>query len=489
MNTAAGPKAIIDIGSNSIRLVIFGGAPRAPVVLYNEKIMAGLGSGVVAGGRLDPATVEVALGGLSRFAALLSQMELASLDVVATAAVREAEDGVAFIEQVKALGLPARILSGEAEAAGSGYGVIAGEPNADGLVADMGGGSLELVRVRDGEIAARASFPLGALRIAAIRANGAGKLRKHVVSSLAGLGWLAECAGKPIYLVGGSWRTLARVHMHLSDFPLPVIGNYTFAATDARPLYEAVRAMDRATIKAIPRIKAARIPYLDDGAGLLSALVEVVRPDRVAISALGLREGLLYQRLTPYQRACDPLIEGVRYLVAAQQQVPGYAESLNDWLESAFADAAPHWRRLRHAACLLRGTGWSSNPDFRALGGEELALHGNWIGVGPSDRAMIALALYVGMGGSDTPPILDRLLGPDEALQARGWGHAIRLAQRISGGAPGALRRTALHREGAVLQLKVPADLAPLADTTLARRLARLAAGIGASASEVIVAP
>jgi exopolyphosphatase/guanosine-5'-triphosphate,3'-diphosphate pyrophosphatase len=187
-------RAIIDIGSNSIRLVVFGGAPRAPVVLYNEKIMAGLGRGVVQGGRLDPATAAIALTGLERFAALLDGMDLASLRVVATAAVREAADGEAFIEAVRALGLPAEILSGEDEALGSGQGVLAAMPDADGLVADMGGGSLELVRVAGDAVLQRTSLRLGTMRVAEIRASGHGKLRRHVQSVLGKLTWLDDCA-------------------------------------------------------------------------------------------------------------------------------------------------------------------------------------------------------------------------------------------------------------------------------------------------------
>ena len=485
--TTSPRQAIVDIGSNSIRLVVFGGAPRAPVVLYNEKIMAGLGKGVVGTGRLDPATVQTALAGLSRFAALLARMQIDSLQVVATAAVREAADGAQFIDAVRALGLPAQLLDGDAEAVASGYGVIAGLPHADGIAADMGGGSLELVRISGGEVGKRASFPLGSLRVAALREAGPGKLRKAVIDAVASLDWASEGRGRGLYLVGGSWRTLARVDMHLSDFPLEVIGNYAFDAGRTRALADTVQAMDEAQLKAIPSVKGSRVPSLPHAAALLAALVEALGPDCVTTSAYGLREGLLFQRLPPAERAKDPLIESVRFVAAPQQQVPGYAEALAAWIAPVFASEPPELARLRHCACLLRGTGWASSPDFRALGTEELALYGNWTGAAPADRAAIALALYVAMGGSgDGLAALPRL-APEALLRhARGWGQAIRLAQRIGGGAPGPLAASRLALNDGTLELRLPADLAPLIDSAVERRTRRLAEAVGAKGVRIL---
>ncbi|WP_338468584.1 Ppx/GppA family phosphatase [Novosphingobium sp. ZN18A2] len=460
---------------------MFGGAARAPVVLYNEKLMAGLGRGVIDTGALDAEGIAVALAGLERFAGLLDGMDLSSLRVVATAAVREAANGPDFVEQVRALGLPVEVLDGTGEANGAGYGVIAAMPDADGLVADMGGGSLELVRVRDGEVHRQASFALGALRVAAIRARGKPGLKAEVEAALTSLEWLDECRGKPLYIVGGTWRSLTRVHMDERKFPLSVIGNYTFPAEDVKPLFAAVEAMDKADLKAIPQVKTPRIPYLEDGAALLNALVDIIGPGAIAVSAYGLREGLLYESLTPEQRARDPLIEGVRYLTQAQQQFPFYAEALHTWLDGLFPDEPPQWRRLRQASALLRGTGWSSNPDFRALGGEELALHGAWTGVTPADRAMMAAALFVGMGGGGgEPEILSRLAGDKELARARAWGYAMRLAQRVSGGAPATLRRTAATLEKGQFVLSIPRSLDALVDATLERRMARVADALGA---------
>ncbi len=475
-------QAIVDIGSNSIRLVVFGGPLRAPSVLFNEKLMAGLGRGVVAQGRLDPDSVTSALAGLARFAALLKLMQPLRVRVVATAAVREASDGKQFLKAVRALGLPAELLSGDDEAQAAGLGVISAHPQARGLVADMGGGSLELVRVAGGAVHEKVSLPFGAMRVAAVRAGGRGHLRKAMRNALEPHGWLGEVAGQPLYLVGGAWRALARVHMQRSQFPLPVLADYSFSAEDARDLKVQVRAMGSAELAAVRGVKAARALQLDDAAALLAALVAVTAPSAVIISAHGLREGLLYEALDRRTRLLDPLIEGVRHAVAGQQAVDGHAEALLAWSDPAFAADPPEERRLRHAACLIAGTSWASDPEFRAVAGEDLALHGNWIAVSAADRAVMAMALHVGLGGApDAPPgILARLAPADRLARAAAWGYALRLAQRLSGGAPAGLRQVPLRlADDGALVLALPSAVSALVDGGLERRFARLGAALG----------
>ena len=472
-------QAIVDIGSNSIRLVVFGGAARAPSVLFNEKLLAGLGRGVVTQGCLDPDSVASALAGLARFAALLRLMKPITVRVVATAAVREASDGAQFLSAVRKLGLPAELLSGDDEAEAAGLGVIAAHPQARGLVADMGGGSLELVRVAAGAVHQRTSLPFGAMRVAAIRAGGRGQLRKALRKAVAPHDWLGEIAGQPLYLVGGAWRALARVHMHLNQFPLPVLADYSFSPADARELKTQVRELGSAQLAAMRGVKAARALQLDDAAALLAALVAVAQPSEVIISAHGLREGLLFAALDPPTRALDPLIEGLRHALAGQQQAPGQAEALLSWSDPAFAGDPLAEHRLRHAACLIAGTSWASDPDFKAVAGEDLALHGNWIGVSAADRAVIAMALHVGLGGDPAAPpaILARLAPPERLTRAAAWGYALRLAQRLGGGAPGVLARVTLSQatDGALVLSAPPRDRAVI-DAGVKRRLARLAA-------------
>lgn len=283
--------AIIDIGSNTIRLEVFGES--ASELLYNDKLSAGLGRGVVARGRLDRRSMAAALSTLKRFAALLALVRPTSLQVVATAAVRDAANGAVFVEQVRALGLPAVILSGEDEARASGHGVIATHPGAQGLVADLGGGSLELARVSEDHVHQCVSFPLGVLRVAAIRAGGRGRLRGTLRALLEPLDWVRMGSGETLYLVGGSWRALGKFDAYLSGrtFAEPI------PAAQARALKAAVREFGPRRLAALPGISSARAAQLDHASALLSALVAETGAKTVQVSTTGLREGLLAAKL------------------------------------------------------------------------------------------------------------------------------------------------------------------------------------------------
>lgn len=284
-------RAVIDIGSNSIRLVIYGGAPRTPEPLYDDKIMAGLGRGVVANGRLDKDAVVAALAGLKRFAALLRVVEPAQLHVVATAAVRDAANGGEFLAAVRDLGLPAVLLSGEDEARASGWGVVASHPGALGLAADLGGGSLELARVAGDRVHECASFPFGVMRVAAIRAGGRGRLRKALKLELAQHPWLSQAEGQTLYLIGGAWRALGRVEAQLSGKGVHV----PFSPTEARRLKSKVRILGAEGLAQFKGVNASRAAQLGDASALLAALVAELRPGKVEVSATGLREGLLIE--------------------------------------------------------------------------------------------------------------------------------------------------------------------------------------------------
>ncbi len=489
MSAAATRRAIVDIGSNSIRLVVFGGPPRAPVVLFNEKLTAGLGRGVIATGELSAGSIKAALKGLARFALLLREMDIGWCRVVATAAVREAANGPAFLERIAELGLKAELLDGNAEAVAAGYGVLCALPGADGLVADLGGGSLELVRVRGGEVGERLSLPLGVLRIAALRAGGPDAVRRKLTAALKGTDWLKECAGKPLYLVGGSWRALARVHQFRSCYPLAVLGNYAMPPDAIRPLEKALRDSRRTLAKSVPGIGSGRAELLGDAATILAALTARIAPERLVTCAFGLREGLLFEALDAETRVRDPLLEGVRYAVDPVQPFAGYPATLLRWLDPLFGALPPADHRLIEAAVHLRGTGWESNPDFRAADGAELALHGQWIGVNGRDRALMAQALYLALGGrAPGPAILAQLASPADLDHAASWGYAIRLAQALSGGAPAVLDRTALRVSGETLELHLHKDFAVLANSSLARRSQRLAAALSLRGAEIRIA-
>ncbi|NJM51826.1 MAG: Ppx/GppA family phosphatase [Sphingomonadales bacterium] len=422
----------------------------------------------------------MALNALARFAMLVKLMKVDELQAVATAAVRDASDGDAFVQKIRDLGLPVRILSGEEEAAASGMGVISALPIANGIVVDLGGGSMELVRVSGGKVHESVSLNLGILRVPEYTAQGPDALRKYLQKLTADIPWLWRANNLPLYLVGGSWRALARVHIHISKSPLPIIGNYVIPCRDVAALLGQVQQMDEAILYSLPAMPEGRVPMLADAAILLSALNDIISPSKMRVCAFGLREGLLFQRLDEEERRHDPLIIGARAASQIAERFPGFGDALAKWLEALFPGEAAKLLRLRHAACLLADLGWSSNPEFRALSGEELALHGNWVGVTAKDRTILATALYETFGGTgDDLAALAPLVDPHISQRARIWGLAIRLGHRLSGGTAQILELCPIRLVNGNLVLAIPSELAALDSESIRMRLAKLADAMG----------
>ncbi|PBN45018.1 Ppx/GppA family phosphatase [Sphingobium sp. D43FB] len=467
--------AIIDIGSNSVRLVVYDGPRRLPFILFNEKVMAGLGASLARTGRIEEEPMERGLRAIGRFAHLCQDMKVAHIRCVATAAVRDATNGDEFIARAAAMGLTVEILTGAQEATGAAMGVLSGIPGADGIVGDLGGGSLELARIRDGAVEQTISLPLGVLRLPEIRAKGPGALERRVKAMMEKAGWQPE-PDLPFYLVGGSWRALARFDMQLTNFPLPVVHQYEMTAARAEQLTRIVSHVGRARLKSIPAMSGSRIPTLPNAAALLSVVVRQLRSSRLIVSAYGLREGLLYEDLPADIRQDDPLLVAAEAEGEAQSRFRGHGDRIERWIAPLFLDDSADLRRIRRAACLLADVGWRANPDFRAERGVEIALHSNWVGITAAERAMLAQALHSNFGGGLSVPLgVEQLASPEALHHAALWGLAIRLAQRLSGGVEGPLNLSRLAREGDLLTLSLQKDDADLFGEAVERRLRHLA--------------
>jgi exopolyphosphatase / guanosine-5'-triphosphate,3'-diphosphate pyrophosphatase len=472
--------AIIDIGSNSVRLVVYSGPRRAPATVFNEKVTAGLGGSLEKGGALDPKAVEVALRGLARFRSVTDAMGVATVRTVATAAVRDASDGAKFIAAAAARGIDIELISGEQEAHAAGQGVISAIPEADGIVGDLGGGSLELVRVKGGAVLDQISLPLGVLRLPAIRTKSRGALDSAVKKMIAKAGWKNIERDLPFYLVGGSWRALARLHMHLTDYPLPVLHHYAMPPQAAVRLVRAVSRIDRKALRAIESLSSARIPALGDAAALMATLTRQLGSRTLIVSAFGLREGLLYDELTTEQCAEDPLIAATRAAGARQGRFDEHGDLLARWVAPLFANESASDARLRHAACLLGDVAWAASPEFRAERGLEVALHGNWVGIDARGRAMVGQALSASFGGGlMASPVVTQLASPEELARASVWGLAMRLGQRMSGGVAGPLSISRLTLDDNALTLVLPEDRQALYGEAVERRHRQLAALLG----------
>lgn len=471
------PVAIVDIGSNSVRLVVYSGATRLPSVIFNEKVMAGLGRGLDATGALSQEAQARALAAMARFRLLVERMRVVRTRVFATAAVRDASNAEPFLDAVRGLGFDPRILSGVEEARLAGLGVISGSPDADGVVGDLGGGSLELADVAQGEVGGRISLPIGVLRLAAM-GKADQQLLRRIRQQLEQTDFPRIARGRPFYLVGGSWRALARLDLALQNHPLPVTHQHVLTPDRAAQFQDAIQAAGKQDPKG-SGVAAARMPTLPHANLLLRAVVDSLRPSALIVSSFGVREGMLFDDLDGETRRLDPLIEAARQVGAGLGRFIQHGEALDRWIAPIFGDT-PLQARLRLAACLLSDIGWAAHPDFRAERGIDMALHGNWVAIDARGRAMLATALFANFGGAQFPyPRIAALCSEGELRRARHWGLAIRLAQRMSGGVEAPLRTSSLSLEGDDrLVLRLPAAEAPLYGEPVERRLKTLAAAL-----------
>lgn len=486
--------AVIDIGSNSVRLVVFAGAARCPATLFNEKVMAGLGAGIGVSGALSAESMQTALDTLARYARLVAALRVESLRAVATAAVRRASNGAEFIARVRQqTGIAVEILDGEVEARNSALGVLAGIPGADGIVGDLGGGSLELARVANGEVTEVTSLPLGALRLTALHQQGRAALLAEIRAAVRQLGWHGRGAGRPFYAVGGSWRALVQLHMQRTRWPLPIVHQYRLTAAELPRLVRALAHLSDKSLRRIPELSRGRIPQLPGTAALLQAIVRDLGSDSVIASAYGLREGLLFGALPPPAQRADPLLVAARdcarrdgrQATESPAQADALAAALLRFSDGLFAAEAPPLRRLRQAACLLADTSWRAHPELRAEDAVDRALHGTWVGIEAGERAMLAAALWEVNGGGKHgrhTDILRQLAPPDDLARARRWGLVLRLGLRLAGGGPTLLESAALGRsaDGRLLWLSLSAALHYLYDQPVAKRHKLLAQAFSA---------
>ncbi len=385
---------VIDIGSNSVRLVVFDGAARSPAYYYNEKILCGLGAGFAETGRLNPEGRARALSALKRFAALTKAMDVTPLLTVATAAVRDAEDGLEFrAEVLEQAGLDIRIIDGAEEARLSAQGVLLGWPGAQGLICDIGGSSMELAELLgDGVVGMRRTSDLGPLKLMGIK-GGKKAIRAHIKERVEAL--VAEFPTKPkrLFLVGGSWRAIARVDMARRDYPLRVLHEYRMTPKAIMATIQHIGVTDTEELRAETGNSAERMQLVPLASLVLKELVRQVKPAEVAISSYGIREGLLYDQMSQTLRQRDPLIEAARHAEASSARLPGYGRALYKFVEPLFPTARPYKKRLIRAACLLHDVSWRAHPDYRAEVCFDNATRANLGGLTHGERIYLGLAL------------------------------------------------------------------------------------------------
>lgn len=489
-----GPIAVIDIGSNSVRLVVYERLARSPTPLFNEKMLAGLGAALAETGRLPEEAIVKTNGALGRFVTLARMMEVKELDVLATAAAREAENGPEFIAAAEAIcGVPIKLLSGAEEARLAALGIVAGFQRPDGVAGDLGGGSLELTDVSEAQVGAGDSLKLGGLILQSLSGGSLRAARELTRDALKGSPVLGGLPGRVFYAIGGTWRSLARLYMHDSGYPLHVMHEYRL---DPDELRDFLRVLVRGPLDQVPGIKVVsrqRQALLPFGAIVLEELLRAGRPSSVTMSALGLREGLLYSKLSVEEREQDPLISAALELSLLRSRSPAHGEELIPWSEQAMAalglEETDEEKRLRAAACLLADIGWRAHPDYRGEQSLNIISNAAFVGIDHPGRAFLALTVYyrhAGLSDEELGPGVREIAPLRYREGARALAGAFRVAYLISGAVAGVLPRTAIRRAGKTLELVLPPDLADLRGPRPESRLRQLAALAGMSSAFVI---
>lgn len=485
------PVGVIDIGSNSVRLVVYDALTRAPTPIFNEKAMCGLGRNVAITGKLPEDGVEQALSAMRRFRALADLMGVTRLYTVATAAARNASNGPAFIAEAEAI-LRARIelISGEREATLAALGVVSGLHNPDGIVADLGGGSLEIIDVKGSRIANGVSLPLGGLALRDVSGRSIKKAAKIVSQALKSVPGLKSGAGRDIYAIGGTWRAIGRLHMRHTGYPLNVLHDYAVPAREMVDFCRMVLRVDPETLTAIASVAADRRPLLAYGALVLEQLVKESRAARVVISASGVREGLLLSLLPPEEMTRDPLLLVAGELNQLRSRSPQYTLELATWTDALFQstelDRDEDDKRLRHAASLLSDISWRAHPDYRGEQSLNIIAHAVLPSVDHIGRVFLALSVYyrhVGPFSGESAPRIRELLPGRMIERARILGAAMRVAYLASAAMPGVLPRMALRIVDRKLHLIMPQALSELSNDRLLNRLKQLARLLGCDAA------
>lgn len=483
--------AVIDVGSNSVRLVLYRIEGRAMTPFFNEKVMAGLGRNLSTTGSLSPQGVEQALQALTRFGALIRAHDVRRVHAVATAAVRGAKDGASFAARVRAeAGVDLRIIDGAEEARLSALGVLAGTPSADGVVGDLGGSSLELIEVTPEGPMRGETFPLGPLSIMNGEMFDPVRIARVVDESLARSQVLrAQQRGRPFYAVGGAWRALGRVDIALRRHPLRVLHQHEMSRAEVLRVADFVAKQSRKSLEKFEEAAAKRADSLPYAAIVLERVIHLGGFDRVVLSSYGLREGLLAAEMGQEARAMDPLIAGAEAFAAGGARQCPFGRVLDDWIAPIFAAQEPVFgpdraKVLRAAAARLSDLGGALHPDQRPGVMYDLVLRAPFAAISHPERAFLAAAVHHRYTRSAPEnQAYERLLTDAQRRSAMVLGFALRLGADLSGRAEEILKDFSIVFADGALRLRVASNSRHMLTEQVVKRLESVAGALGAPIS------
>ena len=480
--------AVVDLGSNSVRLVVFEGQGRNPAPIFNEKAVLRLGRGLQQTGRLNEDGVAQAQMVMGRYAAIARAMRADPFEVLATAAVRDASNGAAFVTALRASmpGVTVRVLSGEEEAGFSAAGLLCGIPGAHGILADIGGGSLEVVQLDAGKLRNAKTLKLGVIRLSDRAGGDVVRARAIAEEALEAVPWLSEGAGRDLYLVGGAWRALARIHMEQTGYPLTIVHHYTVAREEARDLCGVIGSATRRALERLPGVSRRRADDMPFAAVVLRRLLRATNARRVVFSANGLREGWFMQTVAHADaRGEEPVLAASRDLAARYGRSVVLPPALAAWTAPLFGDESAEFRKLREAACWMSDIGSQDHPEYRSEQAFFRVLRLPGVALDHHARGFLALTLAIRYEAEPENAYLNAarmLLEMSTLRRAEILGTALRLAYTLSGGTPDLLAATSLKCTTGRLVLRLTQGSGVFGGESVTRRLERLGQALGLDA-------
>ena len=479
------PVSVVDIGSNSVRVVIYEGLSRAPTVLFNEKVLCGLGRGIAATGKMNEEGVERALRALKRFKSLSVQARAGTMHVLATAAAREASNGAAFIKAATdILETEVRVLTGKEEALYSAYGVISGFFEPDGIAGDLGGGSLELIDIKDKTYGEGITLPLGGIRLSELSEGSLTKARNFAKKQVKKVPFLEMGRDRTFYAVGGTWRNIARLHMEVTGYPLTMMQGYEISFDTMMAFLDQIGEDEDQKHDAWQVVSKNRRQLLPFGAVAMREVLSIMQPKSICFSAQGVREGLLFSQLSPEDQQQDPLLVAARQLAILRARSPRHANEIAAWtglmLRRFGVEETPEEARYRQAACLLADISWRAHPDFRGRQSLNVIAHSSLMGITHAGRCFIALSNYYrfeGLRDDHHTDELGSIVTPELLDRAKLLGGLLRVAYLFSASMPdivGSLDFRPGQEKGVDLELVVPEKYADFIGERVEGRLEQL---------------
>ena len=474
---------VVDIGSNSVRMVVFDGAARSPAYFFNEKIMCALGDGLSETGRLNPTGRTRAMRAIHRFQKLAHSMGAAPLTAVATAAVREATDGPEFCEEVRReTGLSIHVIDGREEARLSAQGVLLGWPNAEGMICDIGGSSMELAEISAGQVGARLTSALGPLKLKGMK-GGKKAIKAHVREIIEGLAQELPPKGGRLFLVGGSWRAVARINMARTNYPLTVLHEYRMDRKSVLATSEWIKTQVPGELRAQTGTSSNRMALVPDALIVLKELLRVYKPRDIAVSSYGIREGMLFEQMPPDLRERDPLLEAARFAESKDARIPGFGKQLFQFIHPLFTGVHPDRLRLIKAACLMHDVTWRAHPDYRAEVCFDNATRANLGGLRHRERVFLGLALlhrYKNSRDNSRHTEVFKLLDQKALNDAEVLGKALRFGAMFSVDRLNDIAHLKYHPRKKELKLFLTPAAEPLFGEVVEARLKALGTALGA---------